>query len=325
MKQSKIGWRLAVCASTMLWVQLASAAYPDRPIKLIVPYAPGGLTDNLSRGLAEGLQRVLKQPVVVDNRAGAGGMIGTAAAARAPADGYTLVLASTGNMVVTPMVYKKLKFDAKRELDVIGVVSEVPSVVVTNHQVPATDLRQFETYAKANPDKVNYASLGQGNALFLVTKILETSLGLQMTEVPYKGSAPALTALLGNDVQMMVDVVSASLPFIRAGKVKALAVTGKARLDVLPNVPTVAEGGYPPVLGSSWMGLAVPANTPAPIVATLEAAIQKTAEDPGFRQTFIDLGVVMLPQMSKAQIESYIDADRKRWGEIIQRHNIVLD
>ena len=325
MKPSKIVWRAALCAGAMLWAQLASAAFPDRPIKLIVPYASAGITDNLARALADGLGRELKQPVVVENRAGAGAMIGTAAVARAPADGYTLLMSTNGNLVLGPLLYKKLNYDVKRELDVIGLVAEVPTVIVSSPQVPATDLRQFGAYAKANRDKVNYASLGQGNVLFLVSKMLETELDIQMTEVPYKGSSPALTAVLSNDVQLMVDVLPSSLPFIRAGKLNALAVPGNARLESLPNVPTIAEAGYPPFHAASWLGLSVPANTPANVVATLQAAIHKVTESPQFRQTFTTIGLVMLPPMSKPQIDSYLEADRKRWGDIIQRHNISLD
>ena len=304
---------------------LAHATYPDKPIKLVVPYAPGGITDNLARALADGIGRELKQPVVVDSRAGAGAIVGTGAAARAPADGYTLLMATNGNMVVTPQVTKKLTYDVQRDLRVIAIVAEVPTVIVTNLQTPANDLRSFGVFGKAQDGKVNFASLGQGNALFLTAKKLETELGIRMTEVPYKGSSPALTALMGNDVQLYVDVLPGALPFIQGGKLKALAVPMDHRVPLLPDVPTMQEAGYAKFHAASWLGLAVPAGTPAEAVAALQAATERYARTEGFRATFIRQGLLMLPPMNNEQLEAYLKADRERWGALIREHNITID
>ena len=236
----------SLCAA-LLGVAFAApalAAYPDRPIKLVVPYTPGGSTDQFGRAMAEGMSRELKQAVVVENRPGANTMVGTQGVARAQPDGYTILMGSSASMVLNPMLYKKTGYDPK-DFKVILIGIEVPLVVVTNNQVPASNIKDFAAYAKAAGGKLNYSSVGLGNPLQLATEMLKSELGIEMTHVPYNGSAPALGSLLANDTQLMVDVVSTSLPHIKAGKLKALAVTGRSRLEVLPNVPTVAESGYP--------------------------------------------------------------------------------
>ncbi|WP_083384169.1 tripartite tricarboxylate transporter substrate binding protein [Cupriavidus malaysiensis] len=302
-----------------------AAAFPERPVKLVVPYAPGGSADQLARALADGMGRDLKQPVVVENRPGANTMIAATAVARASADGYTMLLASNASMVLNPMLYKKVNYDARRDFKVVSVAAEIPLVVVTNTQVPAGNIRDFASYAKANAGKLNYASVGLGNPLQLATEMLKTELGIQLTHVPYNGSAPALSALLANDVQLMIDVVSTSLPHIKAGKLKALAVTGRERLEVLPNVPTVAESGHPDYQAATWFGLAVPAQTPPEVVARLQAAAAHVTADPGFRRTFAELGLVIQRPRDSAEIQRYVDADRARWGAVIQANHIALD
>lgn len=316
----------AACASALLLAGTAAhAAYPDKPIKLIVPYAPGGITDNLARALAEGVSREFKQPIVVENKAGASAMIGTGMVANAPADGYTLLMASNGNMTVTPLVMKKLTYDPIKELRVIAIVGELPTVAVTNLQTPVTDLRSFAAYAKTNDGKLNYASLGQGNVLYLTAKKIEGELGVHMTEVPYKGSSPSLMALMANDVQFYVDVLPGALPFIKSGKLKALAVPMSKRLPWLPDVPTLEESGYGAFHAASWLGWAVPAATPPDVVARLQGAIGRFAQDENFRATFTKAGVLMLPAMTPAQVDDYLKVDRERWGALIRQHNISID
>ncbi|WP_454752469.1 Bug family tripartite tricarboxylate transporter substrate binding protein [Cupriavidus necator] len=332
MHSSRSGWRTWLAATAAgagcalaLWGGAAQAAYPDRPIKLVVPYTPGGSTDQFGRALADGMSRQLGQTVVVENRPGAATMIGTNSVARAPADGYTMVLATNGSMVLNPMLYKKITYDPSKDFKIFTIGAEVPLVVVTNTQVPASNIREFAAYAKSAGGKLNYASVGLGNALQLATEMLKTELGIHVTHVPYNGSAPALAALLANDVQLMVDVVSTSLPHIKGGKLKALAVTGRTRLDVLPNVPTVAESGYPNFQAATWFGLAVPAQTPADAVARLQAAASHVLKDPQFRSTFNALGLIVQPPRSQAEIDRYIEADREHWGKVIRANNITLD
>ncbi|WP_066734096.1 tripartite tricarboxylate transporter substrate binding protein [Cupriavidus sp. D384] len=302
----------------------ALAAYPDRPIKLVVPYTPGGSTDQFGRAMAEGMARELKQPVVVENRPGANTMVGTQGVARAQPDGYTVLMGSSASMVLNPMLYKKTGYDPK-DFKVILIGIEVPLVVVTNNQVPASSIKDFAAYARAAGGKLNYSSVGLGNPLQLATEMLKSELGIDMTHVPYNGSAPALASLLANDTQLMVDVVSTSLPHIKAGKLKALAVTGRSRLDVLPNVPTVAESGYPNFHAATWFGLAVPAQTPPDAVAKLQAAASHVLTETPFRNTFNALGLIVQQPRSQAEIDRYVQADRENWGKVIRANSISLD
>jgi len=316
-----------IAAATLGLATFASsafAAYPDRPIKLVVPYTPGGSTDQFGRAMAEGMARELKQPVVVENRPGANTMVGTQSVARAQADGYTILMGSSASMVLNPMLYKKTGYDPK-DFKVILVGIEVPLVVVTNNQVPASNIKDFAAYAKAAGGKLNYSSVGLGNPLQLASEMLKSELGMEMTHVPYNGSAPALSALLANDTQMMVDVVSTSLPHIKAGKLKALAVTARSRLEVLPNVPTMAESGYPNFNAATWFGLSVPAQTPPEAIAKLQAAASRVLTETAFRNTFNALGLIVQQPRSQAEIDRYVNADRESWGKVIRANNISLD
>ncbi len=320
--------RTALLAAIVLGLAVSSpssfAAWPDRPVKLVVPYTPGGSTDQFGRALAEGMSRELKQAVVVENRPGANTMVGTQSVARAQPDGYTVLMGSTASMVLNPMLYKKTGYDPK-EFKVILIGVEVPLVVVTNNQVPASNIKDFAAYAKAAGGKLNYSSVGLGNPLQLASELLKSELGIEMTHVPYNGSAPALSALLANDVQLMVDVVSTSLPHIKAGKLKALAVTSRARLEVLPNVPTVAESGYPNFRAATWFGLAVPVQTPAEAIAKLQAAASHVLTETAFRNTFSALGLVVQSPRTQSEIDRYVAADRESWGKVIRDNRISLD
>lgn len=311
-----------VCAA---FAPPAVAAFPDRPLKLVVPYTPGGAADQLSRVLAERLSRELAQPVVVENKPGANTMIAATQVARAQPDGYTLFLASNASMVLNPMLYQKIAYDAARDFRVLSVVAELPLVVVTNNEVPATTLAQFVSVAKARPGKLNYASVGIGNPLQLATELLKSRTGMDVAHIPYNGSAPALSSLMANDTQLMVDVISTSLPLIKEGKIKALAVTTSERLPVLPDVPTVAESGFPGFRAATWFGVAVPAETPAAEANALRDAVAKVMRQPDFRERFQALGLVIQAPRDQAETERYVEEDRKRWGEVIRANHIKLD
>ncbi|WP_050448494.1 Bug family tripartite tricarboxylate transporter substrate binding protein [Achromobacter spanius] len=317
-------------AAAAMWVcaafaSPAVAAFPDRPLKLVVPYTPGGATDQLSRVLAERLSRELAQPVVVENKPGANTMIAATQVARAQPDGYTLFLASNASMVLNPMLYQKIAYDAARDFRVLSVVAELPLVVVANNEVPATTLAQFVSVAKARPGKLNYASVGIGNPLQLATELLKSRTGMDVAHIPYNGSAPALSSLMANDTQLMVDVISTSLPLIKEGKIKALAVTTSERLPVLPDVPTVAESGFPGFRAATWFGVAVPAETPAAEANALRDAVAKVMRQPDFRERFQALGLVIQAPRDQVETERYVEEDRKRWGEVIRANHIKLD
>ncbi|MNX63501.1 Tripartite tricarboxylate transporter family receptor [compost metagenome] len=317
-------------AAAAMWVCAAAAspavaAFPDRPLKLVVPYTPGGAADQLSRVLAERLSRELAQPVVVENKPGANTMIAATQVARSQPDGYTLFLASNASMVLNPMLYQKIAYDAARDFSVLSVVAELPLVVVANNEVPAATLAQFVSVAKARPGKLNYASVGIGNPLQLATELLKSRTGMDVAHIPYNGSAPALSSLMANDTQLMVDVISTSLPLVKEGKIKALAVTTAERLPVLPDVPTVAESGFPGFRAATWFGVAVPAATPAAEANALRDAVAKVMRQPDFRERFQALGLVIQAPRDQAETERYVSEDRERWGEVIRANHIKLD
>ena len=303
----------------------ALAAYPEKPIKLVVPYTPGGAADQLSRVLAEGLARDLGQPVVVENKPGANTMVAATYVARAAPDGYTVFLSSNASMVLNPMLYQRIAYDAARDFRSLTIVAELPLVLVASNAVPAANLAEFVTYAKARPGKLNYASVGIGSPLQLAIELLKSRTGMDLTHVPYNGSAPALTSLMGNDTQLMADVVSTSLPLVREHKLKALAVTTSERLAVLPDVPTVAESGFPGFRAATWFGLAVPRAVPQADAQRLQEAIDKVLRDPALRGRFEPLGLVIQGPRSQEQVDAYLQEDRQRWGAVIEANKIKMD
>lgn len=304
--------------------QLAAAAFPERPITLVVPYAPGGITDNFGRAIADGMSRALKQPVVVENKPGASAMIGTAQVARAPADGYTILLGSHGTLTLNPLLRSKIAYDAEKDFAVFAMAGEVPTVLLARPDAPFNNLKEFEQHAKQNPGKLNYASVGACNVMHIVTVKLMADMGIDMTHVPYKGSSPAHMGMLGNEAQFMTDVVPSSYTLVQAGRLKPLAVASDKRLAALPDVPTFEEAGYGKFHASSWIGVAAPAGTPADVLATLQAAANKAIADPKLRQTFINLGMEMTDPMNNEQIQTFLTEDRNYWKQLVQEHKIPM-
>lgn len=302
----------------------ARADFPDRPVRFVVPYAAGGSADQLARVLADHMAQQLGQPVVVENRPGASTRVAAVQVARAPADGYTIFLASNSSMVLNPMLYRKLDY-AAQDFRIISVTAEMPLVLVANNRVPADTLGQFVAYTKARPGKLNYASVGLGNPLQLATELFKSRAGIDVVHVPYNGSAPALTALMAGDTQIMIDVISTSLPLIRERKLKALAVASAERLEVLPEVPTVAESGYPGFRAATWFGVALPAATPPAAAGRLMQAIDAALGTPAFRARFQTLGLAVQAPRSQAEIDAYVQEDRERWSAVIERNGIQLD
>jgi tripartite-type tricarboxylate transporter receptor subunit TctC len=223
------------------------------------------------------------------------------------------------------MLYQKISYDAARDFRVLSVVAELPLVVVANNEVPATTWAQFVSYAKARPGKLNYASVGIGNPLQLATELLKTRTGIDIAHIPYNGSAPALSSLMANDTQLMVDVISTSLPLVKENKIKALAVTTAERLPVLPDVPTVAESGFPGFRAATWFGVAVPLATPAAEAKALQDAVARVMAQPDFRERFQTLGLVIQAPRDQAETDRYVAEDRERWGAVIRANQIKLD
>ena len=307
----------------MLPVPALAQAWPTRPLRLVCPYAPGGTTDQLARAIAELLARALGQPVLVENRAGANTIIGTQAVAQSAADGQTLLMASGASMVLNPLLYRRLPYDAARDLTTLAVMVETPLVMVVPATLPVRDVADFVALARRQP--VNFASVGIGNPIHLAAELFRAAAGIEMQNVVYPGSAPALTALLAGDVQVIFDVVLTALPFIRDGRLRALAVTTAARLAVLPDLPTVAETGYPGYEATTWFGVAAPRGLAPDVEARLRSALATVQTDPGFQARFGALGLVMLPPAEPQAIEAGLAREAARWGSVIHARGIVLE
>jgi tripartite-type tricarboxylate transporter receptor subunit TctC len=317
---------LSVLGLSVLAGATARAAdYPVRALRLIVPYPAGGATDQLARSLAESMARDLGQAVVVENKPGANTNLGAETVARAEPDGYTLLMGSGANLVLNPLLYKKLSFDPGRDLRPLGLLAEIPLVVVTHPLVPVKSLAGLVAHAKANPGKLNFASVGVGNPLHLAAERFMVASGTRMTHVPYRGSAPALQDLVGGQVQLMFDTASTSLPQIQAGALNGLAVAGPVRLPALPDMPTIAEAGYPGQESIVWFALAVAKATPDAIAQRLQRSLAGFYADAALRASLEKQGWMMQKAMNPDEIAAYLDADRKRWAQIITDNKITLD
>jgi tripartite-type tricarboxylate transporter receptor subunit TctC len=313
---------LLLCVATL--AQAQSPGYPSKPIHLIVPFPPGGGNDTVARAIAQQISPELGQPVVIDNKPGAGGSVGAELAAKAPADGYTLFLAGVGSHVVNPNVHKKLGYDPLKDFAPITLIASAPSVLVVNPKVPAQNIAEFTAYARANPGKLNYASNGTGSAAQLAAAMYETMAGVKMVHVPYKGIAPALTDLLGGEVQLMFGTVVALVPHIQAGKLRALAVTGKKRSPLIPDVPTLRESGLPEYEAGSWYGIEAPAGTPRAIIEQLNAVIVKALKQPDVAKRLATEGAEVIGSTPE-EFGAHIKADLERVGKIVRAAGIQAE
>jgi tripartite-type tricarboxylate transporter receptor subunit TctC len=255
-------------------------AYPNHSIRLVVPFPAGGTTDILARDVAKKLTDTLGQSVVVDNRPGAGGNIGADIVAKAPPDGYTLLMGTVGTHAINPSLYAKMPYDHIKDFVPVVLVAGVPNVLVVNPSVPVNSVADLIKLAKSKPGAINFASSGSGTSIHLSGELFKTMTGVDMTHVPYKGSSPALTDLMGGQVQIMFDNLPSSLALMKSGKLRAVAVTSLKRAPALPDVPTISESGVPGFEASSWFGILAPAGTPAPIVAKLNAEVNKWLQSP---------------------------------------------
>ena len=302
-----------------------AAEYPTRAIKLIVPYAAGGPTDVLGRMVGEYLSRDLKQPVVIENKAGAQGAIGAEAAARAEPDGYTLFFTAASLFVLNPLLYKKLPYDPVKDFRMLALITDLPVIMEVHPSVPAKTVAEFVAYAKQNPGKLNFGSAGTGGTTHLAGEMFKQMASVEMVHVAYKGAGPALTDLLSGNIQLMFDTVGTALPPVQGGLLRALAISSAQRLPALPDVPTMAESGYPDYAVSVWYGIAAQAKLPDDIVRKLNASLDKALSDDVFRASLDKVGFAPLRPRSQAEIEKFIAADRARWAGVIKALNISLD
>jgi tripartite-type tricarboxylate transporter receptor subunit TctC len=320
--------RLALAAFAVLCAAFATGAsaqgFPTKPIRIVVPFPAGGTTDVLARAAAQKLTETLGQPAVVDNRPGAGGNIGAELVAKSAPDGYTLLMGTVGTHAINPGLYPKLPYDHVKDFAPVILVAGVPNVLVVNPSLPVNSVQELVAYAKANPGKLNFASSGNGTSIHLSAELFKLMAGVQMTHVPYKGSAPALQELVGGQVQLMFDNLPSSLALIKAGKLKALAVTSKERAPALPDVPTIAESGLPGYDASSWFGLLAPAGTPPPAIARLNGEIAKWLATPEAREKLLAQGANAAGGTPE-DFARFIAAETAKWQKVVKESGAKVD
>jgi tripartite-type tricarboxylate transporter receptor subunit TctC len=314
----------ALAAFGLLFMSAASHAadpYPNKPVKIIVPFAAGGVADLLPRVVGEKLSQLWKQPVVIENKPGAAGNIGMELGARAAPDGYTLLLAPTGNLTVNPTLFPNLPFDVQKDLAPITVLASSPNVLVVHPSVPAKTVKELIAYAKANPGKLNYASPGEGSGAHLAGELLNITTGIQTIHVPYKGLAPAVTDLLAGNVQMMFAGVTTVSEHVKAGKLVALAVAFPSRLVPIPDVPTMFEAGLENFEVTSWYGLMAPAKTPANVIAIIRRDVLKVYGNSEVNEKFAEMGLVPIANRPE-DFSRMIRNDTEKWSAIVKKANI---
>jgi tripartite-type tricarboxylate transporter receptor subunit TctC len=318
------GPRLALALATtllatpiLLATQCLAQDYPTRPIKIIVPFGAGGPADVTARLLGNILQEKFGQPFVVENRTGAGGVIGTLEAAKSPPDGYTLLMMSNTQTANESLVPER-KYELMRDLAPIAPVNYSDLVIVVHPEVAAKTLQEFIALAKAQPGKLNYASSGQGTPYHMAGELFKTMAGIDLVHVPYRNSGEARSGVIGGQVQMMIDALPAMAPNISENQVRALATTGKTRSSVLPNVPTAAETGVPGYEATIWLGLMAPAGTPKPIIDKLNAAVNAAVKRPEIIKLWTEQGVVPM-SMNPEEFDKYLRGDIVKWAQVVKK------
>ena len=307
---------LKLCAATLgllVSVGVVAQDYPSKPLRMIVPFPSGGVTDIVARAVAAKLAIELGQSVVVENRAGASGVIGAEAGARSPADGYTLVMGNISTLAINPVTFAKLPYDPIASFDPISMVAIQPLIVAVHPSLPVKSLSELVQYAKSQPGKLNYGTAG--SSIHLAVEFFSTAAGIKMNHIPYKGSAPALTDLIGGQVQVLFDPFSSIYPFVASGKVRALAVTTDKRSATAPTLPTVAESGYANFDVSSWQGIVVPAGTPKAVIQRLNRDLVKVLSTPEMKERFAQYSAVTAASTPE-QFSSYIKEENARWQKV---------
>ena len=301
-----------------------TSAFPVKTIRLVVAYPPGGTADVLSRAIAEGLSQRLGQRVVVENKPGANGNIAADLVAKSPADGYTLLMTAPGPLAVNASLYATLPFDPATAFAPVSLAGVAPLLLVIPASLPVRNIKELIDYVKANPSKATFASQGNASSGHLTMELLKVRTGMQANHVPYKGSAPALNDLLAGHVTMMFDNTTSSLPLVRGGALRAIAVAEEKRLLATPDIQTVAEQGLPGFVSTPWFGIVTTAGTPGAVVEKLSAAINETLSTPAVLVRFLEMGVELRPNSPKA-FESYISAETVKWKEVVRVSGAKLD
>lgn len=315
---------LACAALLAAWgtVALAQGGYPNKAIKLVVPYPPGGIGDTLGRELATQLAGRMGQPVIVENKPGGSQMIGADAVAKAPGDGYTLFLGSISSLVLNTYAQKAIPYDPVKDFAPISMFFTSPMYLVVNPALPVKNVQEFIAYAKANPGKVTFGSIGTGSSLHLAGEMFKSMAGVDMLHVPYKGSVPAVTDLIGGQISAIFDAPTSSLPQVRAGKLKVLGATSAKRASGTPDIPTIAESGVPGYDASLWFAIVAPAATPRPIIQKLSAEINEILKQPALRERYASNGVDIVGSTPE-ELAAQIRTDLVRWTDLQKRAGVV--
>ena len=315
-----------LCAAALLGLTVSAAqaqaqAFPNRPITLVIPFAPGGSTTIVGRGVADKMGELLGEKVVVDNRPGAGGTVGTKAVAKSEPDGYTLVLGYTGTLAIGPSLYKNAGYDPRKDFAPIGLIGNAPNSLVVHPSFPAKTIAELIAYAKANPGKVNFGSAGAGTVSHITGEYFAASAGIKLVHIPYKGTGPALTDLLGGHIPMAFAPIPASHPNVTAGALRALAVTSTTRSSLLPDVPTISESVLPGFDASLYYGLAAPAGTPRPIIDKLNKALRDALASDEVKKQLGNDGTEITPGTPEDYAD-FIDKDEKKWAQLVKTSGV---
>ena len=312
---------VALCA----FAALAHAqGFPAKPVRMIVPFPPGQATDIVARMLAERLTAAWGHTVIVDNRGGGGGVPGTLAGRDAPADGYTVTLGTSGTIAVNPGIYAKLPYDPLKEFAMVGGVFTVPLMLVAHPSFPYNTVRELVDAAKRDPGKLNWAFPGTGTSQHLTGELFKFRAGIDLVGIPYKGSGPGMTDLLGGQVTLMMDSLASALPHIKSGKIKAIAMSSAERVPQLPEVPTIAEAGFPGFEGVGWGGLVIPMATPKDLVEKIGGDVRRILSDPAMQTRIVERGAIADPRGS-AEFTAFVKAEITKWGDIARKANIRAD
>ena len=317
---------LALVAATLPLMPHAHAdAFPDKPIVLVIPFPPGGPTDAMARTLAAEMKERLGQPMIVENRAGAGGNIGAEYVARAAPDGQTLLFGTSGPLAINASLYRKVNYDPVKSFAPVIQVGHLPNILVVHPSVPAKNVKELIAYAKSNPNKLSYASSGNGASSHLAGVLFNASAGVDLQHIPYKGTGPALNDLLGGQVSMSFTDVLTALPYVKTGKLRALGVTTTERSQALPDVPTVAEQGVPGYDVSVFFGIVAPAGTPPDRIAKLNQAFVEVLDTPKVKQLFASQGLEPAPATTPQQLGKFIQAQVTKWAGVVKQAGAQLD